>query len=134
MEQFMKDYMSIIRQKHEWNKKITGLEFWDPEQRIKNLIDEVQEVSNEIKLNNQIYLEDELWDIFRDYMNLLILLQERGYISNPKEILFKSYEKFHERISAIINKTDKQSSDIARDEVKKMQKKKLKNQHNNLYK
>lgn len=66
-------------------------------------------------------------------MNLLIVLQDNGYISNPKDILFKSYEKFHERISVILDKTDKPSSDLARNEIKKLQKQSLKDKHNSLY-
>lgn len=66
-------------------------------------------------------------------MNFLTLLETQWYISDTQTILQKSYDKFHERTSAVIDKTDKSSSDLARDEVKKIQKERLEDQHNKLY-
>lgn len=66
-------------------------------------------------------------------MNFLTLLESQWYITDTKTILQKSYDKFHERTSAVLNKTDKESSDLARDEIKIIQKERLQNQHNKLY-
>jgi NTP pyrophosphatase (non-canonical NTP hydrolase) len=134
MEQFIHQYITLTKQKQQRQKNISWLNFWDPQHRLEWLINEVQEVSDELKPNNQIYLQDELWDIFWNYMNFLTLLEDKWYISDTKTILQQSYNKFHERTSAVIDKTDKSSSDLARDEVKKTQKKRLKQQHNELYK
>ena len=133
MDTFIKQYIQLIQQKQERQKKITGLSFWEPKNRLQGLLNEVQEVDEELKLQNQIYLEDELWDIFWNYMNFLTLLETQWYISDTQTILQKSYDKFHERTSAVIDKTDKSSSDLARDEVKKIQKERLEDQHNKLY-
>jgi GTP-binding protein EngB required for normal cell division len=67
-------------------------------------------------------------------MNFLTLLESKGYITSTDTVLQQSYTKFQERTSAVINKTDKLSSDIARDEVKKLQKEQLEQKHKQLYK
>jgi NTP pyrophosphatase (non-canonical NTP hydrolase) len=134
MEQFIHQYIALTQQKQERQKNITWLSFWDPQHRLQGLINEVQEVSDELRLNNQVYLEDELWDIFWNYMNFLTLLESKGYITSTDTVLQQSYTKFQERTSAVINKTDKLSSDIARDEVKKLQKEQLEQKHKQLYK
>ena len=133
MDTFIEQYIALIQQKQERQKNISGLSLWEPKHRLQGLLNEVQEVDEELKLQNQIYLEDELWDIFWNYMNFLTLLETQWYISDTQTILQKSYDKFHERTSAVIDKTDKSSSDLARDEVKKIQKERLEDQHNKLY-
>ena len=140
MEKFIEQYIALTKQKQQrfdlistYLSHIHGLNFWDAQQRLEWLINEVQEVSDELKVNNQVYLQDELWDIFWNYINFLTLLESQWYISDTKTVLQQSYDKFHERTYAVIEKTNKQSSDIARDEVKSMQKKRLQDQHNNLY-
>lgn len=67
-------------------------------------------------------------------MNFLTLLESKGYIASTDDVLQQSYTKFHERTSAVIDKTDKPSSDLAQHEIKKIQKEKLEQQHNKLYK
>jgi hypothetical protein len=67
-------------------------------------------------------------------MNFLTLLESKGYIASTDTVLQQSYTKFKERTSAVINQTDKLSSDLARDKVKKVQKERLEQQHNKLYK
>ncbi len=134
MEQFIDQYIALTKQKQQRQKNISWSSFWDPQHRLQSLINEVQEVSDELKLNNQVYLQDELWDIFWNYMNFLTLLESQWYISDINIVLQQSFKKFSERTSAVIDKTDKPSSDIARDEVKKIQKERLEQQHNKLYK
>lgn len=37
MEQFFKEYIDLIKQKHQWNKTTAGLDFLDPHHRLKEL-------------------------------------------------------------------------------------------------
>ena len=134
MDQFIKQYITLIKDKQQRQKNISWLTFGDPKQWLQALIDEVQEVDDELELDNKIYLEDELWDIFWNYMNFLVLLKFQWYIWSPEDILKQSYQKFYERTSAVLDKKDKKTSDDARDKVKKIQKERLQNQHDSLYK
>jgi NTP pyrophosphatase (non-canonical NTP hydrolase) len=134
MEQFIDQYIALTKQKQERQKDISWLNFWDPQHRLEWLINEVQEVSDELRPNNQIYLQDELWDIFWNYMNFLTLLESQWYISDINTVLQQSFEKFSERTHAVLDKKDKSSSDLARDEIKKIQKERLKAEHNKSYK
>ena len=132
MENLIEQYITLTKQKQERQKNIIWLDFWNPQHRLEGLINEVQEVSDELKPNNKVYLQDELWDIFWNYMNFLTLLESQWYISDINTIFQKSFEKFQERTLAVIDKTDKKSSDDARDKIKKIQKERLTQQHNNL--
>ena len=133
MEQFIDKVRTLIKQRQEIQRNRPWLTFRDPQEWLEALIREVQEVRDELKPHNQIHLEDELGDIFRNYMSLLSVLENQWYISDTKKVLEKSYEKFHERVSAVIDATDKESSDRARDEIKKTQKLRLEKQHRDLY-
>lgn len=62
------------------------------------LYDELEEVKDEIKKDNQVYLEDELWDILWDYLCMLHSMEKEGYISGVDKVLERSYKKYFERI------------------------------------
>ena len=63
--------------------------------------DEWQEAKEEIKPNNSVYLEDELWDVFWDYMCLLNSLEQEWFISSQEKVFERCYKKFSERIWAV---------------------------------
>lgn len=96
------------------------------EQYLIAIKNEVDEVNSEIKKDNSVFLEDELGDIFWNYVNLLYSLENEGYIT--KERVFKKvFKKFNERIDWLEN-------GITWDEIKNQQKEKRKKEHNKLYK
>lgn len=121
MENFLNNYISLIKEKITfWPSSNGSLMYLDW------LIDEVQEVRNEIKDQNHIYLQDELWDILWDYLNLLSYLEKEGKIKSVEEVLSWSFEKFSERINNL-------KTDISRNETKEKQKQRLKNEHEGFY-
>ena len=61
------------------------------------VLDEIQEVKDEYRENNSVYLEDELWDVFWDYMCLLHSLEQEKKIDMEK-VFERCYKKFSERI------------------------------------
>ncbi len=63
--------------------------------------DELKEAKDEIKPNNTVYLEDELWDVFWDYMCLLNSLEQEWLISSQEKVFERCYKKFSERILAV---------------------------------
>lgn len=60
--------------------------------------DEFEEMKVEIKKDNSVYLEDELWDVFWDYMCLLSSLKQEWLISSEKKVFERCRKKFSERI------------------------------------
>ncbi len=63
--------------------------------------DEWKEVKDEINPKNCVYLEDELWDLFWDYMCLLNSLEQEWLISSQEKVFERCYKKFSERIEAV---------------------------------
>lgn len=60
--------------------------------------DEIQETEEEIQSGRKIYLEDELWDVFWDYICLLCSLQDEWRIETEK-VFERCYQKFSERLN-----------------------------------
>lgn len=95
------------------------------------IYDELSEAKEEIKLDNSVYLEDELWDIFWDYLCLLQSLQKRWYIKDVKNVFERSHKKLNERIEA--RKNEEKYAYSTWQKVKAKQKKELLDEHNSLY-
>ena len=91
------------------------------------LLNEAQEVKDEIKENNSVYLEDELWDVFRNFVCLAYALENEWKITSIDKIFDRCYTKLNWRI----NEFWEERGDW--DEMKQAQKKELKKEHNRLY-
>lgn len=92
------------------------------------LKEELEEVEEEMKENNSVYLEDELWDVFWDYICLLHSLEQEGKITNVWKVFERCYKKFSERINI---ETWANNQDWK--EVKKVQKDMCKKEHQEKY-
>ena len=101
---------------YEWNKTYIS---W--------LKDELQEVIKEIRPNNSVYLEDELWDIFWTYVCLLNSLKEEWYITSIDKVFDRCNKKFSERIKWVRQEKEnkKWSKTWAWNKVKDKQKEEL---------
>lgn len=84
---------------------------------------EISEVREELRKDNSVYLEDELWDIFRCYLNFLKKLEKNWYIESVEEVFLHADKKFSDRINWRRNWIDWETT-------KKLQKEELKNRHN----
>lgn len=89
--------------------------------------DELSEVEQELKDNNSVYLEDELWDILWNYLCLLHSLESEWKITSIDKVIERSYNKFTGRIWVNWDKWENW------DEIKTLQKDKLKEEHNKKY-
>lgn len=92
---------------------------------IEELQSEIEEMKAEMKENNSVYLEDELWDILWDYLNIVYLLEKKGYI-DAQGVIERCEKKFGERIIW-------SEKDIPWNEVKQQQKQELLAEHNTKY-
>jgi NTP pyrophosphatase (non-canonical NTP hydrolase) len=81
-----------IDEKADWSKGSTTY--------FQELKKEIDEVSDELDSNRQCYLEDELGDVFWDYLNLLQNLEAEGKILIEK-VFERASKKYDERLAAI---------------------------------
>lgn len=121
---YLTNLLQLIEEKYEidtneWHWK----EIWFYLSELEN---EIEEVKAELKENNWVYLEDELWDIFRCYLNFLKKLEKNWYIESIEEVFLHADKKFSERIIWRRNWIDWENT-------KKLQKEELKNRHNLQY-
>jgi NTP pyrophosphatase (non-canonical NTP hydrolase) len=96
------------------------------------IFDEVQEARDEFKKDNVVKLEDELGDIFWNYIMLLQTLERKGYIRSIENVFTHAEEKFIERLG-FIYLDKKVNSSVYWDTVKKKQKKRIEEEHAELY-
>lgn len=89
---------------------------------IEALKKEIDEVSNEIKPDNKVYLTDELSDVLWNYLNLVQKMQEQWLIHNIDEVFTHCEEKFSYRI-------EERKKWLHWNEIKKIQKEKLTIKH-----
>ena len=66
---------------------------------IDSIKSELKEAFDEIKEDNSVYLEDELWDVFWTYFSLLHSLEEEWKISSIENVFARAYKKYSERIN-----------------------------------
>lgn len=97
----------------------------------KCMLDEMDEVKEQVKQNNSVYLESELWDLLWNYICLLQIFEKNGYIKDTKKVFERCYKKLSERIED--NRKGDWSSYWTWVETKKKQKKELLDEHNCLY-
>ena len=117
-------------------KRIKYFESWNDDKwfyngsktYFKELPLEIEEAFVENKINNSVYLEDELWDILWDYLCLLNTLKIEWKISSIENVFKRSYKKFSWRIN---EKTWKNNWDWK--EIKKLQKEELKKENDLIF-
>jgi NTP pyrophosphatase (non-canonical NTP hydrolase) len=88
--------------------------------------EEIREMEEELRVERKVFLEDELGDIFWDYICLLESLSEEGKI-DKNEVFRRCYMKFTERLTP----DGKHSGDW--NEVKKKQKERLMEEQDAVY-
>ena len=101
---------------YEWYKTYT-----------KSITEELVEVEAEIKENNSVYLEDELWDIFWTIICLINSLGEDNLIDKNK-VFKRCFKKYSERLW-----NSPEFEAVNWDETKKKQKEELAKEHKILH-
>lgn len=102
-----------IDERHDWSN---GSETYFNEMQ-----KELVEVAEELSSGRRCYLEDELGDVFWDYLNLLYGLEKEGKISLAN-VFKRSQAKYAERIEGI-------QQDRSWSEIKALQKQRLAEEH-----
>lgn len=92
---------------------------------------ELDEVIEQDQLNNSVYLEDELWDVFWDYLMLLQSLKHEWKITSIDAVVERAYNKFSERVWKDGHYWVEDQIDW--EQIKKWQKVRLKEEHEEKY-
>jgi NTP pyrophosphatase (non-canonical NTP hydrolase) len=111
----------------EYLLKIKSDFYEGPHTYVKWIRDELEEAEIEIKDNNSVYLEDELWDVFWDYICLLHSLKKEWKIQSIDNVFERCYKKYVQRVGKEWN-WGKQWW-----KIKNKQKDELKLEHKKLY-
>jgi NTP pyrophosphatase (non-canonical NTP hydrolase) len=123
------EILEIARDNIRQNPSLAGRTTKDlSEEYLKGLIDEVEEVSVEVKENNAVFLADELSDIAWDYACVLALLEDGGYIESAEGVLAHGFKKYSQRAPAFLDVTEEPWNI-----VKAKQKEELKQRHEEKY-
>lgn len=86
---------------------------------------EIVEMTEELRSDNVVYLEDELGDIMRDYLCLLRGLEHEWLIDSVDNVWQRSYQKLSERLAWYPHQDW--------NAVKKVQKERLRQEHEKRY-
>ena len=95
---------------------------------LRDLANEVDEVTSELKPNNVVHLQDELSDIAWSYVVILKICERNGWIDSVDEVFSHALQKYQERSPAFLE-TEK----IIWENIKIKQKKVLKQKHKERY-
>lgn len=107
--------LALVEQKAQYDQ--SNPRYQGAESYFQGLSDEVAEVKAELLPNNTVYLEDELGDILRDYLNLLTALKQEWKITSIEQVVSRAEKKYAQRLEAVIAQGAK-----GRTTVKKQQK------------
>jgi len=132
-ENIFKQLIQIVDKKFQLNQTVWEKMFpWENIEKwlkwgtyLDSIIEEVEEAKVEIKPHNSVYLEDELWDILWDYINMLHCFEKEWYI-NQEKVFERCLKKYKKRI-------DSMQKWVSWDEIKISQKQELTTEHNIKY-
>ena len=123
--QLLQEIINLSQNRINFLSHVTDWNFYKGHQTyLDALEDEIVETKEEIASGKKVYLEDELWDIFWDYICLLHSLEDEWRIDVEK-VFERCYRKFSERIH------QDGSSNGVWQEVKQKQKAELAKEHLN---
>ena len=95
----IKKLLEIVKIRHNSKNIKSGyFDSWNSQKYFEELILEISEAKIENKKNNSVYLEDELWDILWDYLNLLEVLEMEKKI-NLENVFSRAYKKYSTRVN-----------------------------------
>ena len=129
MKKSFLDLIAIARENVQKNPKLRARTTQEAVERYVNgRLEEVEEVKEELKENNEVHLVDELSDIAWDYAVLLCVLENRGLISDVEDVIAHAHEKYTQRTPAFL-----EASSELWEEIKVKQKAELARRHQEKY-
>lgn len=132
MNDAMKILLELVEKKYDYHKKEDHGYRYTLTPYLEWIVDEIQEVEDEIKIDNSVYLEDELGDILWNYLNILFVLQKEGKIASIESVFQRAKNKYEERTD-VIDISNIEEAKFIRDNIKKKQKEELNREHQERY-
>ena len=125
----IEELIDLAKLKNDIDLKRGDERFFDEEWLMEQLISEVHEVEEEMKLKNTPFLEDELGDILWSWIILVKKLEDKGFINSCQSVIKRTLKKYKERVNSIDGSID----DYKKwEEIKIKQKNELWRELNNL--
>ena len=94
----IKKLIELVAYKKQLDQTRAEPKFTDNEWLLDAIIAEVEEVKEEMKPNNKVYLEDELSDILWGWLSLVENLKSEGLVGSHEAIFKRALKKYEERI------------------------------------
>ena len=123
----MQKLINLVAYKHELDLKRGEAKYMDYNWITQAIVDEVEEVKEEIRPNNEAHLEDELSDILWGWLTLVENLKNKAYVESHESIMKRALKKYEERILPLYG--DERDHKVWR-EVKVKQKEELERERN----
>ncbi len=95
------ELIKLSAQNDKLDQKRAEQRYFEMEWLIEELLSEVEEVKEELRPNNQAFLEDELGDILWGWLMLVQKLKSKGYVTSHEAILQRTLQKYTQRINAL---------------------------------
>jgi len=125
MEKFNK-LIELVDIKNKIDIKRGDSKYMNIEWMLNQIVEEVNEVKNEVKENNHIYLDDELADILWAWLMLVEKTHFKGLSSDINTIVDKAFSKYSQRVLPL--KGTQEDKTIWKN-IKSIQKRRLEEEH-----
>ncbi len=97
----IEELIKLSAQNDKLDQKRAEQRYFEMEWLIEELLSEVEEVKEELRPDNQAFLEDELGDILWGWLMLVQKLKSKGYVTSHEAILQRTLQKYAQRINAL---------------------------------
>ena len=102
----MEELIKLAAIKDKIDTKRAEQKYFEDDWIIGELLSEIEEVKEEIRPDNQAFLEDELGDILWGWLILVQKLKSKGFVNSHEAIIQRALKKYSQRISALKGDTD----------------------------
>ena len=130
MNDLIEKVLDLAKNRKSFDKKNPF--YVNPEKYLERLYNEIDEVKDELKEKNSVFLEDEIWDCFWILFCLSQVLEKEWKIKSLENIFKRIEKKYKQRLVAVFS-GDFENKDKCWQEAKKKQKKELILEHEKLY-
>ncbi|ATU05134.1 hypothetical protein BKN14_01605 [Candidatus Gracilibacteria bacterium HOT-871] len=130
MNDLIEKVLDLAKKRNSFDKKNPF--YVNLEKYLERLYNEINEVKDELKEKNSVFLEDEIGDCFWILFCLSQVLEKEGKIKSLENIFKRIEKKYKQRLIAVFS-GDFENKDKCWQEAKKKQKKELILEHEKLY-
>ncbi len=75
-----------------------------------NLQLDMSSIQDQIRANNNVKLEADLWGVLRDFCNMIYTLEKEWYIDSVYSVIERTLETYEERVNGVKEWQDREAS------------------------